>query len=55
MRFAVDYLGTDRLLYASDHPWVDPGVIHTALNSLKLSPADQAKTLGGNARNLFKL
>ena len=55
MRFAYDYLGPDRLLYASDHPWVDPGTIRGALESLKLPPADTAKILGGNARRLFKL
>jgi len=55
MRFAYDYLGPDRLLYASDHPWVDPGTIRGALESLKLPPADTAKILGGNARKLFKL
>ena len=55
MRFAYDYLGPDRLLYASDHPWVAPGTIRGALESLKLPPADTAKILGGNARKLFKL
>lgn len=55
MRFAVDYLGTGRLLYASDHPWVDPGAIRTALDSLRLPPADQARILGSNARDFFKL
>lgn len=55
MRFAVDCLGPGRLLYASDHPWVDPGSIRGALDSLKLPPADQAKILGGNARTFFKL
>jgi predicted TIM-barrel fold metal-dependent hydrolase len=55
MRFAVDYLGPDRLLYASDHPWVDPATIRAALDSLKLPAAQTAQILGGNARKLFNL
>ena len=53
MRFALDMMGPDHLLYASDHPWVDPKLITNCLASLKL-PADiQGKILEQNARRLF--
>jgi len=55
MRFALDMVGPDRLLYASDHPWVDPKLIQSCLNSLRLPEAQQDKILGGNARALFRL
>jgi predicted TIM-barrel fold metal-dependent hydrolase len=45
----------DRLLYASDHPWVDPKLILDGLRSLSLPRADEEKILGGNARKLFRL
>ena len=55
MRFALDMVGPDRLLYASDHPWVEPKLIQSCLDSLKLPAAQQDKILGGNARALFRI
>jgi predicted TIM-barrel fold metal-dependent hydrolase len=55
MRFAVDFCGVDRLLYSSDHPWVEPDVILGSLRALNLPSVDEAKILGGNARTLFAL
>ncbi len=55
MRFALDFSGAHRLLFSSDHPWVDPKFILTTLRSLKLPPDDEKRILGGNARELFAL
>jgi len=55
MRFGYDFMGADRLLFASDHPWVDPRLILDALNSLELPAADRDKILQANARRLFKI
>lgn len=55
MRFAYDFMGPDRLLYATDHPWVDPKLIMDGLRSLSLPREDEEKILGGNARKLFRL
>lgn len=55
MRLAYDYLGPDRLLFASDHPWVEPELIASALTSLDLPATDSAKIFGGNARRLFRI
>jgi predicted TIM-barrel fold metal-dependent hydrolase len=53
--FAHRLLGPDRLLFASDHPWVEPEVIRSALASLQLPPADEHAILRGNACRLFRL
>jgi predicted TIM-barrel fold metal-dependent hydrolase len=55
MRFAYDFSGPDKLLFASDHPWVDPGLIARTLESLKLPSEDEARIFAGNARKLFRL
>jgi len=55
MRFAVEFSGADRLLFSSDHPWVEPGEILGPLRSLRLPPADESAILSGNARRLFRL
>jgi len=55
MKFAIEFMGADRLLYASDHPWVEPQLISDDLRSLKLPAEDEQKIFAGNARRLFRL
>lgn len=55
MRFAVEFSGPDRLLFSSDHPWVEPGEILGPLRSLRLPTAAESAILSGNARGLFQL
>jgi predicted TIM-barrel fold metal-dependent hydrolase len=55
IKFAYDFLGPDRLLYASDHPWVDPQLISDCLRSLNLPAADERKIFCDNARTLFHI
>lgn len=55
MRFALDFSRADRLLFSSDHPWVQPGEILDPFRSLNLPAATESRILGGNARKLFKL
>jgi predicted TIM-barrel fold metal-dependent hydrolase len=55
IKFGCDFMGTDRLLFSSDHPWVEPKIIADALTALKLPAADEAKIFGGNAKALFGL
>ena len=55
MRFALDFSSADKLLFSSDHPWVEPKEILDPLRSLKLPAADEQKILSGNARQLFGL
>ncbi len=55
VQYGIDCVGSERMLYSSDHPWVDPKVIATCIHSLDLDDADQALIFGGNAKRLFKL
>jgi len=55
MRFALDFSGPDKLLFSSDHPWVQPKEILAPLRSLKLPADTEAKILRGNAQTLFRL
>jgi predicted TIM-barrel fold metal-dependent hydrolase len=55
MRLCCELVGPANLLFASDHPWVDPRLILEALRSLRLPPDEEAAILGGNASALFGL
>jgi len=55
MKFAHEFIGADRLLYSSDHPWVEPQLIADTLRSVGLPAADEAKIFRTNAEKLFRL
>lgn len=55
MKFCRDLVGADRLVFASDHPWVDPKLILDGLRSLGLPAEEETMILEGNARRLFGL
>jgi len=55
MRFALDFSSADKLLFSSDHPWVQPQEILDPLRSLNLDATTEVKILSGNARQLFNL
>ena len=55
IRYGYDFVGPDRLLYASDHPWVDPQLIAANVTGLKLPAADEARIFRSNAVRLFRL
>ncbi|MBI5775474.1 MAG: amidohydrolase family protein [Verrucomicrobia bacterium] len=55
MKFGYEFMGADRLLFSSDHPWVEPQLISNSLRSLKLPAGDEAKIFRGNAHKLFRL
>ena len=54
---AVETLGADRILFATDDPFVPqpPGAARAFLEKAPISPADREKIAGGNARKLLKL
>jgi len=55
IRYGIDFAGPDKMLYSSDHPWVDPKMIRGLIQGLKLQPDVEAKVFGGNAKALFNL
>ncbi len=55
IRYGLDFNGVDKMLYASDHPWVDPVLIGSLVARLHLAAADKRKVFSDNARMLFGL
>jgi len=55
MRFALDFSSADKLLFASDHPWVQAKEILGPLRSLRLPSAADRMILRDDARTLFRL
>lgn len=53
IRYAHDFAGPDKLLYGSDHPWVDPQIVIDQVESQNFSAADRTKLYSQNARALF--
>jgi predicted TIM-barrel fold metal-dependent hydrolase len=53
MRFALDFSSADKLLFSSDHPWVQPSEILDPFHSLQLPLQTQRQILRDNARTLF--
>lgn len=53
--YAWKFAGPDKLLYSSDHPWVDPQLIIRQVESQKFSRADLSKLYSRNAQGLFNL
>ena len=55
INYGYEFVGPDQLLYASDHPWVDPVMIAGHVRSLNLPAEDEKKIFGENAKRLFGL
>jgi predicted TIM-barrel fold metal-dependent hydrolase len=55
VKYGIDFAGAEKMLFSTDHPWVDPKIILGVVKGLNLTPAVEAKVMGGNARALFKL
>jgi predicted TIM-barrel fold metal-dependent hydrolase len=55
VRFAVDFSGPDRLLFSSDHPWVEPQLIIDTVGAALLPAAVEERIYFRNARRLFGL
>jgi predicted TIM-barrel fold metal-dependent hydrolase len=55
VKFGHDFIGADRLLYSSDHPWVEPQLIIDTVKAAGLSAGAQEKIFSANARKLFRI
>lgn len=54
IRFGIDMVGVERMLFSSDHPWVAPQLVIDNIRSLNLPAEHEALIFGGNARRLFR-
>jgi predicted TIM-barrel fold metal-dependent hydrolase len=55
VKFGHDFMGPDRLLFSSDHPWVEPALIIDTVRAAGLSGPAEEKIFSLNARKLFRL
>lgn len=55
IRYGIDFVGVDRMIFSSDHPWVDPKMILSLVKELRLPEQDERRIFSGNAIQLFGL
>ncbi|HEV2198828.1 MAG TPA: amidohydrolase family protein [Bryobacteraceae bacterium] len=55
IQFTKDFAGVDKLMFASDHPWIDPQYNIDALDSVAMTEAERQRVYSGTARELFDL
>jgi hypothetical protein len=51
----IKQIGSERILFGSDYPWINPAGDIKRINSLKISDSDKKNILGENAARLFNL
>lgn len=55
LKFAYDFAGPDRLLFGSDHPWVDINTFVRLIEEMDIPQEDKDRIFGMNARKLFRV
>jgi len=55
LKFAYDFAGSDRLLFGSDHPWVNIKSFVELIEEMGIPQEAKAKIFGLNAQKLFKI
>jgi predicted TIM-barrel fold metal-dependent hydrolase len=55
IKYGHEFIGPDRLLFSSDHPWVEPALIADCVKQARLPAADEVKLFTTNAQKLFRL
>ena len=55
LQYAYQYSGADRLLFGTDHPWVDMPRFVGLIEEMRISERDKARIFSENAIQLFKL
>jgi predicted TIM-barrel fold metal-dependent hydrolase len=55
LRYGYDFAGPDKLLFGTDHPWIEMPAFVQLVESLPIPTQDMAKILGENAARLFRL
>ena len=55
VRFCIETLGADRVMFAADYPFEDPGPEVAAFHATKLSDAERSALAHANAERVFSL
>lgn len=55
LQYAYQFSGPDRLVFGTDHPWVEPQIFINLIEGMDISAHAKAKIFGTNAKTLFKL
>ena len=55
LQYAYEFAGAERLLFGTDHPWVDMPRFVGLIEEMRISEADKACIFGENAKKLFNL
>lgn len=55
LHYAYQFSGARRLLFGTDHPWVDMPRFVQLIQEMDIPEADKARIFGGNAQDLFGL
>lgn len=55
IKYAYDFSGPNKILFSSDHPWVDPQIIVDQVESQSFQTADKDRIYFENAKSLFRL
>ena len=53
LRYAYDFAGPERLLFGSDHPWVDVSIFATLIEEMDIPAQHKEMIFGDNAQQLF--
>ena len=55
IKFGYEFMGEERLLFSSDHPWVEPSLMVSCVDQAQLPASAVRKIYSENARKLFRL
>ena len=55
LHYAYQFSGPDRLVFGTDHPWVEPQIFIDLIEGMDISAEAKAKIFGTNTKTLFKL
>ncbi len=55
LQYGYDFIGPERLLFGTDHPWVDPQVFIDLVEGMKISEGEKLLIFSGNAAKFFSL
>ena len=53
LQYAYEFSGVDKLLFGTDHPWVEPRVFVDLVEGMNISADEKARIFAGNAKAFF--